>query len=93
MFTPPSLVARTGHTLLDLDKPLCHLGVAAVLHRLLPALGRDYLVRTLSPHVALSALLPAQLSASCTGVAVRTSVSLVSQCVFWSSSKQVFHSD
>ncbi|EDL22101.1 ATPase, class VI, type 11A, isoform CRA_a, partial [Mus musculus] len=35
--------ARTGHALLDLDQPLCHLGVAALLHCLLPALGRGYL--------------------------------------------------
>lgn len=55
LLTPPSRVARTGHTLLDLDKSLCHLGLAALLHRLLPALGRDYLVRILKPHMALTA--------------------------------------
>lgn len=52
LLTPPSLAACAGHTLLDLDKPFCHLGVTALLHRLLPALGRDYLVRILKPHVA-----------------------------------------
>lgn len=91
VFTPPSLVARTGHTLLDLDKPLCHLGVTALLHRLLPALGRDYLVRTLKPHMASVPPAPAQLAASCTGAAARTS--LVSRYIFWSSSRQVVPSD
>lgn len=39
------LSAGAGHALLDLDQPLRHLGVPALLRRLLPALGRDHLVR------------------------------------------------
>lgn len=42
--------AGAGHALLDVDKPLCHLGIPAVLRRLLPALGRGHLVGSLSPH-------------------------------------------
>ena len=38
------LSAGVRYTLLDLDKPFCDLGVAAVLHRLFPPLGRNYLV-------------------------------------------------
>lgn len=38
------LSAGIRYTLLDLDKPFCYLGVAAILHRLFPPLGRNYLV-------------------------------------------------
>lgn len=41
-----SLSAGAGHPLLDLDKPLCHLGVG-LFTRLFPPLGRSRLVRIL----------------------------------------------
>lgn len=38
------LVAGSRYTLLDLDQPFCHLGVAAFLRGLLSAVGRNHLV-------------------------------------------------
>lgn len=37
--------AGTGHPLLDLDQPLCHLGLAHFLCGLLTAVGRNHLVK------------------------------------------------
>lgn len=39
-------VARPGHTLLDVDQPLCHLGLSAFLCHLLTSVGRHHLVRS-----------------------------------------------
>lgn len=38
-------LACPGHTLLDVDQPLCHMGVTAFLCHLLPPVGRHHLVR------------------------------------------------
>ncbi len=37
-------LACPGHTLLDVDQPLCHMGVTAFLCHLLPPVGRHHLV-------------------------------------------------
>lgn len=60
-----SLVAGAGHTLLDLDKPLCYLGITTVLRRLLPALGGDYLVRIPKPPVSPTAPHPVIEDSKC----------------------------
>lgn len=103
LLTPPSLAACAGHPLLDLDKPLCHLGVTALLRRLLPALGRDYLVRILKPHLAPTAHTPVMEGPRCTfctaySLLPWSASSCRNPCVpgvtvhFRSSSRQVVHS-
>lgn len=45
LMSRPCLVAGSRHSLLDLDQPFCHLGLADFLCGLLSAVGRHHLVR------------------------------------------------